>query len=148
MISRLAAEFESTALRRGVLGLLTILWLNMAMAPCALAFQVDDDCPHCPPAEEHAPHHTMGAHEGHDHPVAKPSCATAQTDCCDAIAASAEGRGSKLEHRPASDVVFAGPPLSEARSALRCPYNRRAADPPEIIGCSPPIRTLYCVYLK
>lgn len=135
-------------MRRGVLGLLTILWLNMAVLPCAMAFQGDDDCLHCPPAEDHAAHHGMGHHEGHNQPAAKPPCDTAQADCCDELTASVDGRGSKFEYRPASDVACAGPPLSENVNALGSAPDRRATDPPEIVGCAPPIRTLYCVYLK
>ncbi|MGB5256103.1 MAG: hypothetical protein WBN07_16045 [Woeseiaceae bacterium] len=148
MISRLAAEIESIAGRRGVLGLLAVLWLNMAMLPCAMAFQGSDDCPHCPPADEHASHHQMAPHADHNEAVAKSPCATVQTDCCDEIAANVDGRGSKLEQRPASDVAFAGPPLPANDNARGRANSRHTTDPPDLTASSPPIRTLYCVYLK
>ena len=135
-------------LRRNVLGLLAIVWLNMAVLPCAMAFQGDDDCPHCPPVEEQAPHHGMAGHDGHSQEATKEACSTAQTDCCDEIAASIDGRGSKLEQRPVFDVAFAGPPQPDNGAAPGRLDNRRATDPPDIIACSPPLRTLYCVYLK
>lgn len=148
MISHLAAEIESTTLRRGVLGMLAVLWLNMAMLPCAMAFQAADDCPHCPPADEHAHHGSMAAHEDRHEQAAKPACGTAQTDCCEEIAANVDGRGSKFEYRPSSDVAIAGAALADTLSSRRCAHCCRAADPPEISACSPPLRTLYCVYLK
>lgn len=147
MISRLAARNESVVLRRGVLGLLAVLWLNMAMLPCAMAFQADD-CPHCPPAEAHDAHHKMGAHEGHQQAVAKAPCESAQVDCCDEIAASVDGRGSNFEQRPALDIAFVMPTMPNGHATLGRTDNRRATDPPEIIGSSPPLRKLYCVYLK
>lgn len=148
MFSRANAMKSPAALRRNVLGLLAIIWLNMAVLPCAMAFQGDDDCPHCPPPEQHGQDHGMSAHHGGDTAASRPSCATAQPDCCDAIAASVDARGGKIEHKPAPDVVLASVPLpgnhGDRPSAQRC----GSPDPPDVSGSSPPLRVLYCVYLK
>ena len=77
-----------TNLARGTL--LAVMWLNMAITPCAMAFESDDhDCPHCPPAEEHA----MAGHHGHGE--VERSCDTMQSDCCDLAEAVVE-EGSAL----------------------------------------------------
>ncbi len=148
MFSRLQARSRATTLRRSVLGLLGVLWLNMAVLPCAMAFQGDDDCPHCPPAEQHEKDHKMAAHHGHDQADVDPSCATEQTECCDAIEASVDARGGKLDYKPASDTVFVTAPLPDHSSRHLAAMWHAAADPPDIVGSSPPFRVLYCVYLK
>ena len=49
-----------------VLGLFVAVWLNLALAPCAMAIEAGEDhpgdhpCPHCPPADTHG-HHDMHA---------------------------------------------------------------------------------------
>jgi len=148
MSSRTTASRTPAALRRKVLGLLAIVWLNMAVLPCAMAFQGDDDCPHCPPAGEHEEGHDMAAHHGHDDTKSEPSCATAQTDCCDAVAASVDARGGKIEYKNAADIVFVGVPPAEGCQRQRGAHSYGSSDPPDIAGASLPLNVLNCVYLK
>lgn len=51
----------------GVLGLFVVMWLNLALAPCAMALGDDHEhgCPRCPPS--HATEQGDG-HHGHDEP--------------------------------------------------------------------------------
>lgn len=148
MSSRTTAGRIPAALRRNVLGLLAIVWLNMAILPCAMAFQGDDDCPHCPPAGAHENGHDMAAHHGHDDTTPEPSCATAQTDCCDAVAASVDARSGKIEFKSAVDIVFVGVPPAEGCERQLGAYSYSSSDPPDIAGSSPPLHVLHCVYLK
>jgi len=143
MFSRISARGKPTDLRQYVLGLLAIVWLNMAVLPCAMAFQGDEDCPHCPQAEDHA----MASHHEHGVDSAKPSCATTQAECCDALAASVDVRASKLEFKPASDVVYIAAPAPTRVTTTAMRHRHGALDPPGIIGSSPPLRVLFCVYL-
>ncbi len=148
MFSRANATRSPAALRRNVLGLLAIIWLNMAALPCAMAFQGDDDCPHCPPAEQHGQDHGMSAHHGDDAAASGPSCATVQSDCCDSIAASVDTRTGKIEYKPATDVVLASAPLPDNYGDHLGTQPCGSPDPPDVSGSSPPLRVLYCVYLK
>jgi hypothetical protein len=133
-----------TALRRNVLGLLAIVWINMAVLPCAMAFQVEDDCPHCPPAEQHE----MAAHQGHGKATAKPPCATSQPDCCDVVAASIDTRGGQLEFKPASELALVTTPAVANVPARAARHVGPRSDPPDICGSSPPLHVLFCIYLK
>lgn len=147
MFSGLQTRGKASSLRRGVLALLSVLWLNMAVLPCAMAFQGDDDCPHCPPAEQHGEKHAMAAHHGHGQAEARPSCATEQTECCDVIAASIDARSGKLDYKPASDAVFVTAPPPDHSSPRLAAMGHAATDPPDIVGSSPPLHVLFCVYL-
>ena len=128
-----------TSLTRGAL--LAVMWLNMAITPCAMAFESDDhDCPHCPPAEEHA----MAGHHGHGE--VERSCATMQSECCDLAEATVESRTEKSQFKSSSDIVQIGaPPLADLPSPMRRMV--AAADPPDPPGVSPRLHVLNCVYL-
>ena len=144
MFSRATARRKPAALKRKLLGLLSVLWLNMAVLPCAMAFESDEPCPHCPPAEVHQ----MASQHGYGEVNAKPSCATAQSECFDLAAASIDTRGSNLQVKPTSDVVFIAAPVTAVLSARASVQRHVASDPPDISGASPPLHVLYCVYLK
>jgi len=133
---------QSAAPRRNVLSLLAVLWLNMAVLPCAMAFESDEICPHCPPDG-----HEMASHHGHGAAHAEPSSATIQSECCDLEEISVDARSGKVEVKPASEVIFiTGPAVAEVPTqALRQP--QRALDPPDVSGSSPPLHVLFCVYL-
>ena len=148
MFNRLHTGSRAPALKRSVFGLLGILWLNMAVLPCAMAFQGDEDCAHCPPAEEHENHHSMAAHHDHEQAAAEPSCATMPVDCCDVVTANVDARGGKLDYKPAADAAIAAAPLASDGNCRQAATGQAAADPPDIAGSSPPLRVLYCVYLK
>ncbi|MGI9237500.1 MAG: hypothetical protein ACR2QZ_08885 [Woeseiaceae bacterium] len=147
MFNYSTAVGKSVALSRGVPGLLLMLLLNMAVLPCAMAFQ-SDDCAHCPPAEQHEEDHKMAAHHGHDEASAKPDCATVQSDCCDEVATSVDSRGGKLEWKSASEVVFVTAPLADNSELRPLALWRSSSGPPQIGGTPPPLYVLFCVYLK
>lgn len=128
-----------TSLTRGAL--LAVMWLNMVMTPCAMAFESDDhDCPHCPPAEEHA----MAGHHGHGE--VERSCATMQSDCCDLAEAAVGSRTDKSPFKGSSDIAQVGAPTY---ADLDLPTRRAVAapDPPDPPGVSTRLHALNCVYL-
>jgi hypothetical protein len=131
-------------MRRNVLGLLAMVWLNMAILPCAMAFQSDEICPHCPPADEHE----MASHHGHGEFQAESSSTTAQSECCDLDEASVDALGGKLQVEPASEVVFVAAPAIAELPARVVVQRHCVSDPPDTPGVSPPLHVLYCVYLK
>ncbi len=138
-----AARRSPAALRPKVLGLLTVLWLNMAALPCAMAFESAETCPHCPPAGEH----DMASHHNHGEVEAQPACATMQVECCDLDAASVDSRGGKLNAKPASEMVFVTAPPIAALPVRTSGQRFCATDPPDAPGVAPPLHVLYCVYL-
>ena len=129
---------------RGVLGLIAVLWLNMAVLPCAMALEGGGDCPHCPPP---AVEHEMAVHHGHGDDHAKPSCATMQSQCGELEEASIDTRGSKLELKPTFEMVFISTPPIAPLSAGMQGRITCSSDPPDISGSSPPLNVLFCVYL-
>lgn len=126
------------------MGLLTVLWLNMAVLPCAMAFESDTSCAHCPPADEH----DITSHHSHSEVQVDPTCATLRSQCCDLEQASVDARGGKIDIKPPSEVVFITAPVIATVPNRTSGRVRRASDPPDIYGSSPPLRILYCVYLK
>ena len=113
-----------------------------------MAFQGDDDCRHCPPAQEPENSHKAAAHHGHNEATPKPACITGQPACCDEIAGSVDARGGKVEMKPGSEVVIAVAPAFAKLPQRLTGQPRRAADPPDVTGSSPPRRVLFCTYLK
>jgi len=130
-----------TAIKRGLTraALLAVVWLNMAVAPCAMAFEsADHDCPHCPPAEEHA----MAGHHGHGE--VERSCATMQSQCCDLAEATVDTRNDNSRNSP--DVVYISAPVV-ANLSPAPPRITVAADPPDPPPASRRLHALNCVYL-
>ena len=127
--------------------MLAMLVLNMAVLPCAMAFQ-GGDCAHCPPAEQHETGHEMAAHHSHDEAKPGPSCATVEADCCDELAVNVDTRGSKLESKPTGDVVFVTAGLFDSSAARPVAVWNNPSGPPETFATSPPLHALFCVYLK
>ena len=143
MFSRSTAIGDPDTLRRIVLGLLAVAWLNMAVLPCAMAFQGAEDCPHVGPAEDHA----MESHHGHGEVPERPSCETVQSDCCKQPAASVDARSDKLTIKPVSEVVFISAPAPPKARRHAAAYGHHALDPPVGAANAPPLHVLFCVYL-
>ena len=130
-----------TGLRR--VALLAVLWLNMAITPCAMAFDGGDhDCPHMPPTDEHV----MEGHHDHGHEQAASSCATMQTDCCDGLDATLGSRTDSAKAKTSPDLVFAATPAIAELSPQAALF-AAAADPPDPPEASTPRHVLFCVYL-
>jgi hypothetical protein len=103
-----------------------------------MAFEVADDCPHCPPAAEQ-----QMAHHGHDAAV-ETDCGSMQSDCCDPEAAAVDLRVGKFENQDDVSVValpVAWPSLNTVSIAQ---HDMRPPDPGNY---SPPLHKLFCVYL-
>lgn len=143
MFSRFSAWQSAAPRKRSVLGLAAVLWLNMAVLPCAMAFQSADMCLHCPPPDEHE----VSAHHGHGGDQASNSGVTIQSDCCDQDEPKVDARVSKLEAKPASVVIFVTAPAMAELPALTSGQRYCTADPPGLSGSSPPLHVLFCVYL-
>jgi len=131
---------------RRALGLFVAVWLNLALQPCAMAFESTDDpdCAHCPPAQMHE-HGDM-----HGNMDDKMPCADGMADCMvvDDLTVDARGDQLKLKDAPADT------PLAIALHELTLPFQRPfdATIHPRYAtvhaGAPPPLHVLHCVYLK
>ena len=121
-----------------------VLWLNIAVQPCAIAMQANNDCPHCPPS--HSEHHDTSDSHGVNTDM---PCATGEADCNYPDDLNHDGRlvQVKLKDVPTGDLVVVG----EFDEDLRAP---QAIDPATVCpsrsppqGSRSPLNVLYCVYL-
>lgn len=138
MMQRLRQGTMKPASRRG-LAVLVLVWLNMVVLPCAMAFGNDQDCPNCVPAAE-----LEIAHYGQ---TVESDCITMQSDDCYPGEISTNSRVSKTQNLPDDPETLAPPPrpgLTLAGHSVPASVNR----PPDPGRASPQLHVLYCVYLK
>jgi hypothetical protein len=126
---------------RRVFGVFVLCGLNLVITPCAMALQMDQDCPHAPQVVDLA----AGHHSHHDATAATHNCKTLQANCCDIAAASLDTRGGLFKITPdhfavaTTDLPWHTNDVSSARLVT--------VHPPDPVGFSPPLHKLYCVYL-
>lgn len=131
---------------RSALGLFAVVWLNLALQPCAMAFEAEDDpnCPHCPPVEMQG-HHDM--HAGMD---AETPCADGMSDCGLDGDFSHDARGGQSKLKAGESGTPLAIVATEIAALVQPPARERS--PPRIttahLGASTPLHVLYCVYLK
>jgi hypothetical protein len=135
---------------RRALGFLVVVWLNLALQPCAMALDGDGDhgCPHCPPEMDHS---GMSGHAGGSHPTSPGvPCAVDAFDCMLADDYSHDGRGGQKTLKDAPDSGSA----AILQTRILVPDLRREPSPGAVRyrfvapGTSPPLNVLFCVYLK
>lgn len=135
---------------RRVFSLFVVLWLNMALQPCVMAFGDANDhgCPGCPlPSTEDISSHS--ANEAGDSDLNASMCAVGTSECAlvddinysgRAISVSAEDAPGDMPVGIASSVDVNSPAeYSFARPGV--------GDTSFLPGASPPLHILYCVYL-
>lgn len=131
---------------RRALGLFVAVWLNLALQPCAMAFEFadDSDCLNCPPAQMHE-HGDMRGNMDQKMP-----CADSMADCAIVDDLNVDARGDQLKLKDAP----ADTPLAIAPHELTLPFQQPvdAKLHPRYAsvhaGAPPPLNVLYCVYLK
>jgi hypothetical protein len=137
------AERRSRGYR--ALGLFAAVWLNLALAPCAMATAAegDHDCPHCPPAEMQG-HHDM--HAGMD---AEMPCADGLSDCELDGDFSHDTRSSQSKSKDVQGELPVAISVNDLAIQIRGPVRDRS--PPNFstvhAGAPPPLHILYCVFL-
>jgi len=129
---------------RGILGVVLVAWLNLALQPCAMAFEAgqDHDCPHCPPTQSHHD-------DGHDMATYDSPCATSASDCDVLDDWTNNGRKTEVQLKDIpkdlpSSVAPADPIVRVDQRAELTAVCLSMNRPP---GASPPLHKLYCVYL-
>ena len=127
------------------IGLFAAVWLNLALAPCAMAVEDEEDhnCPHCPPAQAH------GHHETHPGMQAQTSCADDLADCGLDESFSHDTRSGQS---PSKDAPEELPAVAVAGrfDGGEPVIVRQRAPPAHLAGrlpAGPPIHLLNCVFL-
>jgi len=143
MIRLMTRQRRTRAAARRCFGVLVVMWLNMAILPCAAASVSDHTCPHCPPAEQAE----LAAHHGQHKASTEPPCASMQSQCCDLDEVNVDARSGKLKVKDAFDDTLA--PVAMPLAVLPVVDHAIVDDvhPPDPGGSSTPLYILYCVYL-
>ena len=126
-----------------LLGVLGVFWLNLVVAPCAMAFGAEHDCPHCPPEMSDE----MAAHHGHHQDDAASACDALMSDCDDLGTYANEGRFAQLKLKDKTDPVAMAPPTLPDTPVAAARFVPARADPPDPVGAFPPLHLLNCVFL-
>jgi hypothetical protein len=125
--------------------MLVVVWLNMALQPCAMAFGNEQDCPQCPPAHSRE----MPSQDSHDRALEDAPCYVGASQCAFSDDYNYDGRSVQIKVKDApSDVPVAIAPavvglsLADTVSASLGPD-----DPSHRPGVPRSLNILYCVYL-
>jgi hypothetical protein len=140
-ILRTTRRLHATAPGR-LLAVFVALWINLAVAPCAMASGSDSDCPHCPPQIEET-----AAHHGHSGGKADNDCATQPPDCGVIDDVSLDGRASQLKLKDKTDLVIHVPPPVPELPPVALIESRSATGPPQPPGPPRTLHLLNCVFL-
>ncbi|MDZ7645183.1 MAG: hypothetical protein U5K76_13880 [Woeseiaceae bacterium] len=138
---------------RAVFGWFALVWLGVAVQPCAMAFGLQDeaDCVHCPAGahgttDAHAGHGEMPAHSHEAAPA--PDCGDAPADCYVLPDTEFDNRSSKTKPKdsPQDQPLVPAPSVQRATLAAAPPPQclRGVSRPPL---ASRPLHVLHCVYL-
>jgi hypothetical protein len=126
-----------------LLGVVGVFWLNLVVAPCALAFGSDHDCTHCPPEQAGE----MAAHHGHHDEMAATGCDTLTSDCDDIGTLAHEARSAQPKLKDKAEPVLMAPPAVPDAQVATVAFVLTAADPPDPTGVAPRLHLLNCVFL-
>ena len=127
---------------RSALALFAAVWLNLALQPCAMAYESDGQAPMQMQMQGHG-----GMHHDMDEQV---PCADSLSDCSIVDDLNYDGRNGQLKLKDLSnDLPLA---IADCDSALRL---KRPVDAPLPArygllhsGAPPPLYILHCAYLK
>jgi hypothetical protein len=128
------------------MGFFAVVWLNLALQPCAIALEGNEECPRCPPEMDH-----RGSHHGDsdDSANSEAPCATSSFDCTLVDDYNHDRGGyAKLKDAPNNAPVAVVDtnlaPWHVSRTTSKNVDRYTFAAP----GAAPPLNVLYCVYLK
>ncbi len=136
------SERTRTATGR-LLGVLGVFWLNLVLAPCALSFAEEHDCPHCPPEQMQE----MAAHHGHHQEAAGSGCDALMPGCDDIGTYAHEGRLAQPKLKDKADPVPMALQTVPDPPVTAIAFVTTAADPPDPVAAFPPLHLLNCVFL-
>ena len=126
-----------------LLAVVGVFWLNLVVAPCALAFGSEHDCLHCPP--ENAGE--MAAHHGHHDTIAGAGCNALVSDCDDLGTYAHEGRPAQPKLKDMAELVPMAPAAFPDTPVHSLTFVTTTAEPPDPAAVFPPLHLLNCVFL-
>lgn len=147
---------KQTPWARRVLGLFAVVWLNMALQPCAMAFgdMQQRDCMHCPPGHsmEMSSTDTHMSHAGGstENTPDNAFCETGPFQCGLLDDYKFDGRSVQVKVKNAPSDV----PIGIVQAVVSTPVLNNLPAPCSRVdiafqpGDQPPLNLLYCVYLK
>ncbi len=127
---------------RGVTALVSLIWLNLAMLPCAMALQQEEICPDCPTGHEQQ----MSSHHDHDESNSAPSCSTEDTDCCDFGEFTVDDRGQKSGKNSGEQFALTSK-FETAKLVRHVVSTVFPTGPPDPIPEAQGLHAIYCIYL-
>lgn len=138
----ISGRFPVTGSKRAF-SVLLLVWFNLAMLPCAMAFEKESDCPACPSGHEQA----MASHHSHGDALESPAGATTQPDCCDLGQVNFDDRAQKFEKQDGDKTDFIVVSHFENVRPPAAHRNWNPSAPPDLVSGSPRLHALNCVYL-
>ena len=135
---------------RSVLGLFVVVWLTMALQPCAMAFGGSNSHgrSHCPPVQtEETSSHSAYVVDQSDPSV--PPCETSAAQCAFVDDFNYDGRviEVKVKDEPSDEPFGAAAPIPVIAIEDRLVANPGIGNSSFFPGDSPLLNVLYCVYL-
>ena len=119
---------------RHILGMFLAAWMAVILQPCAVAGEIDHDCPHCPPEAIHEGHRN-DAFSGADCVIGGP------------IGVEARSLQPKPDDLPPQMPIFLGQTFDEI-DLWRGSARQFSSARPRTFPGGPPLNVLNCVYLK
>lgn len=133
-----------------MLGLFVVVWLNMALQTCAMAFgdEHEHNCPQCPPAQSREMP-SQRSHESSDMTLVSAPCNADASQCGFSDDYNYDNRTVQIKVKDApSDVPVAIAPAVIALSVADMVSVSPGPDYPwHQPGVPPSLNILYCVYL-
>lgn len=133
-----AATLRSTTGTRRRLAVVTFIWANLAMLPCAMAIGG--------PMHGEAQAGTAHVHHAHNADAADSGSDAPEADCCDLGDAVVAERSASVEKTP-DNVFLAAVVDIDTRAAATVGRLHTTTDPPERSRSAPRLHALNCVYL-
>lgn len=126
--------------------LVFVAWLNMAMAPCAMAFGGEHQCPHGGAATDTHAAHQHGQHDHHGAGNAA-DCGGAASECCDEQDVANDSRPSFEKQDFCGE--FASIPVALEIPCEPASVSPLSTGPPGSgrFAAEPPVNLLNCVFL-
>jgi hypothetical protein len=129
------------------MGSFAVVWLNLALQPCAIALEGNEQCPRCPPEMDHSgiSHHG----DSHDSANSEVPCATSGFDCT-LVDDYSHDRGGYVKLKDAPNnasvaIIETNLVLPIVSRTTLQNFDRYTFASPVT---APPLNVLYCVYLK
>lgn len=133
---------------RRVLAAFLVLWLNVALAPCAMAQNAPGDhrCPRCPPLTSADQTHLelSSVHHTGEENI---RCADKSSDCATDSNSSVDGRTQLVKVKSPPDEAFFPVTWPSASFESNASRETPAGKPSSAPGLPAPLFCLHCVYL-